>query len=526
MEEYADLFRETYEAYTVEELFRATFLRGRDLSDYDFDTFTLPHELADRMKPVHARKFEHAVRYEFGSVASSFSYTGNMLLRSGVHVEDKEIPYESPLKTSPQSAKTEEKKKTTDEVTENTHRQRGEETDGIVVTTTTVESPSSKTATTSRVVYSYSTGTFVAMRSEIATEHLPTDVGFDPPTFWLGRIDQSLPHNWYRVRIFAESGPNTRTFVKTTYKVVVSGDKLEKVEPPLQFDSDLKVWCSPNVLQPTLILLPGIPPVEIARTFQAESSASANQVQMFATMYLDIPLAHFQSDHRNEQELHACLKRYVQQFVALKFSYTPTPSDLENACFVEKNATEVLMKSRERITAIDFLIHSRPQPVHIQSNVTEISAEIEQLLRKEAFKVFVKRSTDVDVLFVANVRVCGIVCVSGQRQHKSFDVVPKSSGDPIEPGDFVAFKNMDFAPIAESVDRPEWWICRVERRVWGNRGLLVHLRWYKETTLGSGMYRPTNGWFIKLAEELHWANLRFDTERVAWVAGKAPLDAA
>jgi hypothetical protein len=482
IEEYTNIVKKSYGVYTVEELL-CVLLDTDSLDRVDFDKFVLPKSLRSKMKTIHARKLTQVIQFEFGTKLAE-SYSGKLIGKSALHVVENEMMSAKYPAPAPRRPKNEEEEKKNDQ----------DEKNGM-----------SKNEEEEEIGDYFSSGTFVAMRSEI-TPDFNIDGLHEPPEFWIGQVLETLSSGWCRVRILLESGPSTGTFVMTNHRLVVTSKHLKTVDPQLYFDSELQVWSSKDPRRPAVPLIPGIVPISVARSFQAEAPSNTNQFELFLTVYINISLTVFESDHRNQIELHDALKRFFQQLVTLKHVYTPNQEKLEKG------------EEEENMIAVDVLVNCKPQPAHVEVSVLHIAQDMEKHLKSSALVDFVKTSTDLDIVRVANFRVISIITTSKRNKYTSSSSSPSRTGgsDLVSPGDFVAFKNSFFAPIMESVDRPEWWLCRVERRVWGANGMLVQLRFYKETSLGSAMYLPTNDWFIRNVEDLHFVDMEYDPEMLVW----------
>ena len=481
IEEYSNMIKKSYGVYTVEELL-CVILKTNSLDRVDFDNFVLPKSLRNKMKTIHARKLSQVIKFEFGTKLAK-SYSGKLIDKSALHVVENETSSEYPA-PAPRRPKEEEKG-------ENTNSERKE--------------TKNEEDINERGDY-FSGGTFVAMRSEI-TPDFNIEGLHEPPEFWMGRVLETLSSGWCRVQILLESGPRTGTYVMTNHRLVVTSKHLKTIDPQLYFDSELNVWSSKDPRRPAIPLLPGVVPISVARSFQAEAPSNTNQFELFLTLYIRTSLTNFKRDHRNQIELHDALKRFFQQLVTIKHVYMPDQEKLSKG------------EDRDQTVAIDLLVNCKAQPAHIEASVLHIAQDIEKHLKSRALVDFMKTSTDLDVIRVANFRVVSIITTSKKNKRDSSTSSPSrmsTGSDLVLPGDFVAFKNNSFAPIAESVDRPEFWLCRVERRVWGANGMLVQLRLYKETSLGSAMYLPTNDWFIKNVEDLHFVDMEYDPETLVW----------
>eukprot|EP00938_MAST-03A_sp_MAST-3A-sp1_P003032 g3032.t1 len=482
IEEYTDMIKKSYGVYTVEELL-CVILKTNSLDRVDFDEFVLPKSLRSKMKTIHARKLSQVIRFEFGTKLAK-SYSGKLMGKSALHVVENETSSDDSKYPAPAPRRPKEDEKGNTEEKETKNDEDNEKGDY------------------------FSHGTFVAMRSEI-TPDFNIDGLHEPPEFWMGRVLETLSSGWCRVQILLESGPSTGTYVMTNHRLVVTSEHLKTIDPQLYFDSELNVWSSKDPRRPAVPLLPGIVPISVARSFQAEAPSNTNQFELFLTIYISTSLANFKRDHRNQIELHDALKRFFQQLVTIKHIYKPDQVKLKEG------------EDRENAVAIDLLVNCKAQPAHVEASVLHIAQDMEKHLKSSALVDFIKTSTGLDVIRVANFRVVSIITTSKKKKNNKNDKSSSPSrvsagSDLVSPGDFVAFKNNSFAPIVESVDRPEFWLCRVERRVWGANGMLVQLRFYKETSLGSAMYLPTNDWFIKNVEDLHFVDMEYDPETLVW----------
>ena len=65
---------------------------------------------------------------------------------------------------------------------------------------------------------------------------------------------------------------------------------------------------------------------------------------------------------------------------------------------------------------------------------------------------------------------------------------------------FVYVKNARFNKATHSVEMPQYWVGRIAEIIRGGR---VRLHWHVELKLGSGLYAPTNNFFVENAALLN-----------------------
>jgi hypothetical protein len=346
------------------------------------------------------------------------------------------------------------------------------------------------------------------------------------PVCYLGRVAQDMSERnresqWLRVRAFEETGEGSGAYVESSRTVTQSAALLYPLEGEdrMAFDDDIGAWRSEH--GPPALLLPGVTPRGLHSSFLVDETAARTDFEAHCSLHFDDPLDALCKEHGTL--LHA-LPRFLSRPAQIKFLYAETtPDGCEGG-----SAADVVIVFKAVVTSGlsgdtdgDGRNDGTGKRVREPSIAEVIERTRSSMLDRGALADALRRRCGLSLRGASPMTVLRM-SPSGKFQ----SVSERPGASPLRDGDFVAFANPSYAPIHASERRPKWFVGRVVRQVKGPSGTLVSLQWFKEVRMGSGLFVPTNDWFIEDAGRMRHLDMAFDPETTLWRAPTITVEEA